>query len=172
MTEDKSKPYEIGRNLIIEKQSQAEKIESVLQVTKGILGEKEKLAKFEEPLIQLMRRTGKLEWFHKATEGAFSFDHTNGGKRTVQIDRGNLWRGEYANENVEMYIIHEDYPTSFPENPIVTGQMIENLIDKTQHDTASLKTRELRAKGDLVYKVALAITVIVGGVIVTGKLVG
>ena len=102
---------------IQKKQSRAKRTKILLkQFEKKFEGDYLGMANFKEPVIMLIRRTKKVEWYDDANVGYFTFAHTDGTKREVKLDQEFLLTFDYGKRQFRGYIIHEDFPTPLPED--------------------------------------------------------
>ena len=122
--------------------------------------------RFKEPAMILIRRNGMGEWYEGATSGRFVFQHSNGSKRYILLNRTNPIMMGYGNKPFRLYICHEDVPVPLPESPVISTQEFSAAIDKTHHDLQSERAKVYRAKGAMLKSVAIIIGVIVLGLFV------
>lgn len=131
---------------------------------KGILGKYNKMVDFNEPILQLIRRSGSVEWKDGVNKSIFEFTHSDGSIRKILLDIKDLKTFKYGKRKFSGYICHEDFPTPLPGDPIVTSEMIGIAIDKTLNDIAKWKSEVLKARGDMVWKIGLAVAVVIGAI--------
>ena len=152
----------MNRSKINEKQSRAKKIKILLKSYDKRMGSYLEMANFKEPVMFLMRNTRKTEFFDDVTTGWFQFEHTDGSSRRIKISPEFLQTFDYGKNTFKGYICHEDYPTPLPEKPVVTAEQFQWAIDKTQQDLLNHKAKEYDARGNMWYKIAIGIAIIIG----------
>jgi len=150
-----------------DKISKAKKIRSLIQKQKGFLRTKQSLTDFDEPVLFLVRRNGKMDMFEKATAGKFTFEHSNGKTRFIELRPSDQCTFDYGDRKVRCYIANEDRPFAGWDDPIVDSESVMLGYEKTK--ATDLKYQErieaLKTKGRmwwiwLVIGVALAIAII------------
>lgn len=139
---------------------QQKQIKTLIKRTQGIIKDKENLAKFEEPVLWLIRRTGKVEYYPGIKTSQFEFEHSDGQNRILIIGPP-LLHFDYGKDTFSGYICHEDYPTPLPSDPLITTELVTILIDKTLNDMKKWKAEEWKAKGKFVWYILGGIAVII-----------
>lgn len=71
---------------------------------------------------------------------------------------------DYGKKIFKGYICHENNYTPLPERPDVTAEQFSIAIDKTMHDLKEWRTKELRATGELWWKIFMGIAIVIVGV--------
>ncbi|MBD3248451.1 hypothetical protein GF336_00210 [Candidatus Woesearchaeota archaeon] len=144
------------------KKSDAEKIEGALQMYKGLLKTKQKLTNFKEPLAFLIRRNGEIDFYEKATKGELEFVHSSGDERRIELIPSKLLDFPYADRRVKLYILHEDFPIPIPDSdPVVSSESISISQGKSLHDVDKFKRKAEQYKNASVYKILIAIAIII-----------
>lgn len=141
--------------------TEAKRIKTLFKKHKGLIKDHQKTANFKEPILILMRRGNKAEFYEKANTGEFTFEHSDGTTRHILINQKNLQTFDYGQKTFRGYICHEDTPIPLPEEPIVTSELLNIAINKTLNDIKKWKAEETKAKGELIWKAGLAIAVII-----------
>jgi hypothetical protein len=144
------------------KESKAEYRKSLFKKYNALFSTYRDTADFKEPILILMRRTQKAEFFENATQGEFQYDHSDGTKRTILLTTRQLQTFEYGKKQFKGYVCHEDIPTPLPTEPEITVESVGIAIDKTLNDIKKWKSEEARATGDMYFKIALGICAIGG----------
>lgn len=147
---------------LADKQSKAKRINILFKKYRKFARSYMDMANFEEPCLLLMRNDRRIEFFEKATQGVFEFDHTDGGKGRIELNPSFLHTFMYGRKNFRGYICHEDFPTPLPENPLITARTYATSIDKIANDMNKWKTDRTKAISGLVWKIALGIAIIIG----------
>lgn len=148
-----------------ELKSQAKKINTLLQMQKGMLGRQQRLVNFKQPCLMLLRNNKKAEWYENATIGKFEYTHSNGEDMYITLNRHFLQTLDYAGKEIQIYICHEDYPFPLPHEPLITAELKKISDEKILNDYRKWLAEELKAKGDMWWKILLGIAII-GGVYV------
>ena len=146
--------------MLSEKLSRAKKINILYKKYKKSWRKYQEMANFKEPIIQLIKNN-KVEFYEDATSGNFYFDHSDGSKRKVKLDPEFQLTFDYGKRNFKGYIVHENYPTPLPEKPIITAEQYQWGIDKTQQDQLNHQEKQIKARGDMWYKIFIGIAVII-----------
>lgn len=151
--------------------SQARKIQQLIQIHKGLIKRKQKLADFKEPVLFLIRRNQTIDFFESATKGTFVFKHTDGDIRKIDVTPSKLMSFPFADRKVRCYICHEDFPLPLPEEPLVSSELVRISQEKSMHDINKYKLEELKTQqgnwkvigwviGGVALAIALAIVVV------------
>lgn len=143
------------------KKQEAKKIQMLFKKHKGLIKQYYGVANFKEPILILMRRGNKAEFFEKANAGEFTFEHSDGSERHIILNPKNLQTFDYGAKTFRGYICHEDFPLALPEEPIVTTELFNIAIQKTLNDIKKWKTEEIKARSDMFWKIGLAIAVVI-----------
>ena len=154
-----------------ERISKAKKVRSLLQKQKGFLKSKRSLTEFDEPVLFLNRRDGKMDIFEKATAGKFIFDHSTGKPRFIELRPSDQITFDYGDRKVRGYMAHEDRPFAGWDNPIVDSETVMLGYEKTKATDLKYqqKIEELKNAGKmtwlwivggLILAIALAIVII------------
>lgn len=115
-----------------EKISKARRVRSLIQKQKGLLKTKQSLTQFDEPVLFLVRRDGKMDIFEKATAGKFMFEHSTGKPRFIELRPSDQITFDYADRKVRGYVANEDRPFAGWDNPIVDSESIMLGYEKTK----------------------------------------
>lgn len=115
-----------------DKISWASRVRSLLQKQKGLWGKKQSLTNFEEPVLFLQRRDGRLEIYEKATAGKFIFQHSTGQSRYIELRPADQSNFDYNGQKVRCYVCHEDRPFSGWDDPVVDGETVLLGYEKTK----------------------------------------
>lgn len=148
--------------------SLAEEIKSTIQMQKGLLKKKESLTDFDEPLLFLRRGNGnKVETFHKATQGMFVFEHSNGKNRFIELRPEDQLTFPYGEKKIRVYFADENRPYTGWENPVVDGESTSIGIEKVRATDLKYQSKmeELKNKGKLTWVwivIGLAIALAIG----------
>lgn len=128
------------------KSSDAKQIKMLFKKHKQLFWSYYKTANFKDPIIQLMRRTGKIDFYEKATKGRFEFKHTDGSDRFIILDTAKKYKFDYGTKEFTGYICHEDSALPLPEDPLLTSELFTIAQEKTLNDVKKWKAEELKAK--------------------------
>lgn len=138
-------------------QSQAKRIRELLHVHKGLFKKKQSLTDFNEPILFLIRRDKNIEFYEKATKGEFTFTHSDGKERKIDLIPSQQLAMDYAGRKTRCYWCHEDYPIPLPEDPLVTSEIVAISQEKSMHDINKFRLKEEQIKSGSKIKFVLAI---------------
>lgn len=154
-----------------EKISKAKRVKSLLQKQKKLLGTKRSLTQFDEPVLFLVRRDGKMDIFEKATAGKFVYEHSTGKPRFIELRPSDQITFDYGDRKVRGYIAHEDRPFAGFEEPVVDSETVMLGYEKTkatdlkyQEKIESLKNKAKMTWVWIVLGIAGAIVTILFGI--------
>lgn len=116
---------------------------------KTLLTNKKKIRNFKEPILLLIRRNGKVEYYQKQANTEFTFEHSDGKDRTIHLEPSQLLSFEYGSETFKGYIAYEDEYLPYPQKPILYSQTVQTIIDKIMNDINTWKAQEFSAKGKM-----------------------
>lgn len=142
---------------IKEKNSLATKRNNLFKKYAGLISAYKETANFEEPALILLRRTKNSEFYEKATQGTFTYTHTNGETRDIILHPSKLHTMPYGKKTIRYYICHEDFPLPLPEDPVITAETVGIAIDKTLNDVKKWKTSEMNAKSKMIMYIIIGI---------------
>jgi hypothetical protein len=137
--------------------SRAQKIKVLLKKYKKWSGEYYDTKDFKEPALLLLRRTNRVEFFEDATQGEFYFEHSDGSQRMLLLNPRYQQTFDYGKKTFRGYICHEDQPLPYPTNVELTSELVTLSHEKTLNTLKEWKAKEIKAKGDLVWKIGGAI---------------
>lgn len=146
------------------KKSQAKKIRNMIQLQKGLLKQKQKLADFKEPVIWLMRRNGDIEFYDNATKGRFFFNHSDGDERNIELIQSQTRNFTYAGRRVRVHVLHEDYPTPIPEDPVITTEILSISQQKIMQDLNKFRAQEMKIRSGATFKLLIGIAIVVAAI--------
>lgn len=151
--------------------TQAKERRTVFKKAKGLLRSYYNISEFDEPIAILMRRNQKCDFFEKVTKGNFFIQHSDGNERQIFIDPKFLQTFNYGKHTFKGYILHEDFPTPLPEDPLVTSEMISIANYKTLNDMSQWKaqTKLMDAKTKSVVTYGIIILLGLGVIFLFGK---
>lgn len=136
-----------------ERISKAKKVRSLLQMQKGLIKRKQSLTDFQEPVLFLVRRDGKMETYEKATSGKFIFDHSTGKPRFIELRPSDQITFDYGDKKVRGYIAHEDRPFAGWDEPIIDSETVMLGYEKTKATDLKYQSKieDLKRKGKLTW---------------------
>lgn len=144
------------------RQSQATRIKNLFTKHKKWLKTTYECAEFEEPIMFLERRNGEVQWYEKATAGLFSFDHSDGSKRFLVLVPNKQKKFGFGNKRFRGYYCHEDYPLPLPQDPYLTTEQLNIIVEKSLNDINKWKATEYKAKGEMWKKIGIGIALVIG----------
>lgn len=158
------------RDKIIEKEdklSKAKRVRSLIQKQKGLLKKKQSLTSFDEPVLFLVRRNGKMDILEKATAGKFTFEHSTGNARFIELRPSDQITFDYADRKVRGYVAHEDRPYAGWDDPVVDSESIMLGYEKTKATDLKYQEKIARLKNAgrltwvwIIIGVAIAIAIV------------
>jgi len=126
------------------------------------------LAPFNEPVLQLERTNGTIEFYDKAIAGVYTFEHTDGTHRHLTL-KGFPKTMKFYDQTIKVWTCHEDFPFQIPENPLVTSELFTQSKDKDLNDTKNYKAQIINAKSKMIYQMLIGIAIVIA-VIILGKM--
>lgn len=162
------------RSILEEKKdriSKAKRVKSLLQKHKKLMGEKQALTDFKEPVLDLHRRNGDIETYEHATAGKFLFTHSNGKERYIELRPSDQGVRDYAGRKIRWYTAHEDRPFAGFEDPIVDGESVMLGYEKTKATDLKYQERIQSLKNKAKMTWVWIILAILGGFALTALLV-
>lgn len=151
MTNKKNKPN---------KQTPAQRHTFLLRKYKKLIFNYYRTAEFKEPILFLIRKTNKVEFYDKASSGRFEYKHSDGTTRYILLNN-NLLEFDYGPKKFRGYIIHEDYPLPLPQTTATDTESISIGVEKVIHDVKKWKAQEYKAKGEFIWKIGAAIALVI-----------
>ncbi len=145
-----------------EPKSRAKRIRMLLKKNRRIFGNKQVITDFTEPILMLIRRGRAVEFHEDASKGTFRFKHSDGKEREIYLEPSSQVSFDYGKRKFKGYICHEDYPLPLPENPLVTVETVNMIVEKSMMDTKKLDERKELLK---IKTLKVLIWAVVGGVI-------
>lgn len=103
----------------------------------------------KEPLVKLLRQNGEIENYEGIQGKKFTYDHTDGSTRTIQLNEKYLLTEQWGKYRTKLYILHEDHPTPLPENPIITIEAFQENIEKANTNSEALKAQASLKKANM-----------------------
>ena len=150
-------------------QEQKKKREMIFKKNKKVFRGYFETAEFDEPIVILLRRNNRAEFIEDQTSGKFKYTHSSGEEREIPLPQKSMITFPYGNKTFKGFILHEDYGTPLPEDPVVVAELFQISTDKTLNDIKKWKTDEIKATGNM-YKNILYGIALIGGVYVLYRL--
>lgn len=143
MFSKKKKEEKIYREISSENEpkSRAKRIRMLLKKNNAVFGSKRALTDFKEPVAFLRRRSGETEVFEDASKGSLIFKHSDGKTREIYLEPSTQGTMDYGKRKFKYYFCHEDYPLPLPENPLVTVDTINAIVEKSNMDMKKLSEK-------------------------------
>lgn len=126
--------------------SQAVKVKNLKYQYKKLFKLKRMLRSFKQPVMYFERRSGKVEFYEKATMGIFEFKHTDGENRFIILTPNKQKEFGFGEHRYKGYYCHEDFPLPLPEDPLITTEQMNIIVDKSLNDIKEWKAKEIKAK--------------------------
>lgn len=150
----------------IEPKSRAKRIRMLVKKNEATFKDKQALTDFKEPTLWLIRRSGAVEFFEDASKGTFVFKHSDGYNREIYLEPSSQLSFDYGKRKFKGYICQEDHPLPLPENPIVTSETVNSIVEKVGMDMKKLNTK---AK-EIQIKLIKTLGFVIGGLILVWML--
>lgn len=128
-----------------ERKSEATKIRNLFTKHKEFIKTKYKTTEFNEPVMFFERRSGEVEFHENVTAGIFEYTHSDGNKRFIVINTKYIKKFGFADKRFKGYYCHEDHPLPLPEDPIMTVEQMNILVEKSLNDHKKWQTQEIKA---------------------------
>lgn len=151
---------QINKN-ITNKKSQATRIKDLFTKHRKYLQTTYQTAEFKEPIMFFERRSGEVEWHENVTAGLFGYTHSEGTKRYIVLTPSKQKKFGFANKKFKGYWCHEDYPLPLPQDPYMTSEQLNIIVEKSLNDINKWRAKDYKAKGDMWWKIGLAIAAII-----------
>lgn len=145
----------------METKSKAKEINILFKKYDKLIKSYYELAHFEEPIAQLIRRNGTIQFFEGATKGNFTFEHSDGTEKTIVLDPRYIKTFKYGRHNFRGYILDEDNATPLPDNPYLSSELYTISINKTLNDQKDWHAKEITAKGNMMLNIFIGIGLVV-----------
>lgn len=142
-----------------ETQEQLKEVNKLIKSKKGLIKDYLKLKKATSPILLFMRRNGKATYYQNAKMGRYEFEHSDGTSRYIIIDK-NAHEVTAGDDTIKMYICHEDYPFPLPEEPLITTEMFNLIIEKTLHDKKEWETKLTQARSKMIWTIMIGIAIL------------
>lgn len=104
---------------------------------------------FKEPCMLFIRRSGQVEFYENVKGSLFEFNHSDDSKRFIITTPSKQLLFGFGNKRFKGYICHEDYPLPLPQDPILTSEQVNVIVEKSLNDIKKWKAQEIRAKTGL-----------------------
>lgn len=139
---------------------QKKQLKTLFKKHKGLIKKYNSTVEFNEPVLLLIRRTNKVEFYEDIKQNEFNYEHSDGTQRILLLTNNQL-QFDYGDKKFRGYIAHEDFPTPLPEIPEVSSKEMTIALTKVLHDISKWKTQEWKAKSDFAWKIGAAIALII-----------
>lgn len=143
------------------RKSQAKRIKNIITKHKAWKGARYNTTNFQEPVMFLERRSGEVEFYENATMGLFEYEHSDGEKRFLILTPSKLKKHGYADRAFKGYWCHEDHPLPLPEEPLITTEQVNIIVDKSLNDIKEWKAKEVQAWSNLTWTILIGIAIVI-----------
>lgn len=116
---------------------------------------------FKEPIMEFARRSGDVEFYENATAGMFKYTHSDGTERFIILNPSKKLKFGFADKMYRGYWCHEDFPVALPDIPSTTAEQVNIVVEKSIYDIKEFETKALKARGEMWWKIALGVAVII-----------
>lgn len=162
MTEEKEEIIKEIKATEKTRKSEAKRIQETVLKYKKWHKTKYETTPFQEPVLELLRNTGEIELYEKATAGKFTYTHSDGKERFIILNPRDQYKTGYAERKYKKYICHEDYPTPLPTRPLITTEEMVILEEKTLNDVKKLQAALETATGKKWLQFGKTVAIIIG----------
>lgn len=145
----------------MEKETKAKRIENIFDKYKKWYKIKYETTPFKEPVLFFIRRTGEVEFYENATAGMFKFKHSDGKERFIILNPVKKLKFGFAERMFKGYICYEDSPIALPDNPVIITEEMNMVVEKSIFDIKQFEAKALTARGQMWWKIGLAISIII-----------
>lgn len=137
-------------------------IKTLIKEVNTLIGKKKQLARFKEPVLYLIRRTGEVNFYEDVPE-IFAFKHSTGEIIEVKLHPVKKLRFNYADIGFTGYIHYEDAFLSEPQEPLADAQIITDYYKKALMDTKTYEEQRkmLKEKSGGKIGIILAVAVVI-----------
>lgn len=120
-------------------------------------------ANFKEPILKLIRRTQKVEYYEGITQGIWEFIHSDGTTRKMIIGPQSKLVFPAGTKTYVGYIRHEDHPSDPFQHPRITGEEFTSVMRKTISDKQQWdeKAKHVKATGTMWMNIFIGIGALV-----------
>lgn len=140
---------------------QTKRVKILLKKTKQALKTYKSMTSFKEPVLFLIRRSGRVEFHENAKKTLFDYTHSDGVARFIILHPSKILTFDYGRKTFRGYMAHEDHPLALPEEPTITAEQMNITIEKTLNDVRKWKAEELKARGDMWWKIITGLAIII-----------
>lgn len=147
------------------KDTEAKRVKNLFKKYKKILGSEIKRCEFKEPVLFFIRQNNEVEFYEKVTAGLFNFKHSDGNDRYIIIHPKYQMKFGVGKFKYRGYICHENHPYPIPEEPLMSSEQMNIIVEKSLNDMKKYKAQEIKAKAGLIKAIAVVCAVIIGGII-------
>lgn len=127
---------------------------------KGLIRNYNDTANFKEPVLIVIRRSGKVEFYEDITTTHYDYTHSDGTERFFILERPLSF--EYGSKEFLGFICHEDIPLPLPQSPLITTEQITVLIEKTISDRNKYLAKQQELSNDRIIKYGIFVAICVG----------
>jgi hypothetical protein len=142
-----------------------QRLRILLKKSKGFIQDKKDMRPFKEPIVFLIRRGGKVEFYEGIKEDVFRFTHSDNEEYDIQLRTFPPLTFEYGSTTFRGYVLDEDNPFPLPQKPKLYIDQFKMIIEKVWVNVQSRKALETKAITGLLKMVVIGIAVIIGGYI-------
>lgn len=150
-TEEKTEETiaEVKKELAKDKKSQATRIKHLMYRHQQWMKIQYQTTEFKEPVMLFERRSGEVEFYENVTSGLFEYTHSDGTVRFLILTPQKQKKFGFADRRFKGYICHEDYPLPLPQDPLLTTDQMNSIVEKSLNDMKKWKAQEKRATGKM-----------------------
>jgi hypothetical protein len=148
-----------------------DRMKILFKKSKGFIRDKQDMRPHKEPIVQLMRRSGKVEWFDGVKEDVFKFEHSDGEEYEIPLRGFTPHTFEYGGSTFRGFICDEDCPYPLPSKPKIYIDQLKRDLEKVWINVNSRKAIETKAITGLVKMIVIGVAVVIGGYILYKMLI-
>ena len=132
-----------GKDSYQEISSRARRVRLLLAKERKLIGTRQRITNFKEPVVMLMRRNRHIEFYEDATKGKFKITHSDGKPREVYLLPSFQLRFDYGGKTFNGYWCHEDFPIPLPEDVLISSEALADIVEKVAYDLKKIDKKEM-----------------------------
>lgn len=126
----------------------------------------------KDPILEIIRRDGRIETIENAKVGKYKIKHSDGTNRIINLRPSKLlFREDKENErSIKVWVYYEDEIEAYPSEPLEECETINGFVDKVKSATKEFEQVEYKGKNEMIWTIAksigLVFAIIIGLLIV------
>lgn len=136
-------------------------VKRLITQQKGWLKTERNLADIDEPVLLLIRNSGKIEVKENVKSGIYRFTHSNGDEYKCYLDNQKLMTMKYSDDTIKCWLLYEDNFTAYPIEPINDIELLNAIFDKLSAEHEKWQAKKIENATQLLKTAGY---VIIGGI--------